>query len=123
MFVGSLIAVPWLVVHIPADYFLRRRRLLDRWQPRHARLRVVLLIAKNAIGVVLLLAGAAMLILPGQGLLTILAGLMVLDFPGKFAIETWLVQRRPLNRSINWMRRRAGRPPLELPPPAVKDSD
>ena len=93
MFVGSLIAVPWLVVHIPADYFLRRRRLLDRWQPRHARLRVVLLIAKNAIGVVLLLAGAAMLILPGQGLLTILAGLMVLDFPGKFAIETWLVQR------------------------------
>ena len=35
MFVGSLIAVPWLVMRIPTDYFVRRRHFVDRWQPRH----------------------------------------------------------------------------------------
>ena len=115
VFVGSLLAVPWVVIRIPADYFHSRRRFVDRWQPRHPWMRKALLVLKNALGGVLILAGAAMLVLPGQGLLTIFVGLMILDFPGKFALERWLVRKAPVIRTINWMRRRAGRPPLELP--------
>ena len=116
MFAGSLIAVPWLVVRIPSDYFILRRRLIDHWHPRWPWMRGAALALKNVFGCVLILAGVAMLILPGQGLLTIFVGLMILDIPGKFAVESWLVRRRPLLRTINWVRRKAGRPPLELPP-------
>ncbi|NLF06711.1 MAG: hypothetical protein GX594_01865 [Pirellulaceae bacterium] len=123
MFVGSLIAVPWLVVRIPSDYFVNRRRFLDRWQPRYPWLRIALVTAKNIFGIILILAGVAMGFLPGPGLLTFIAGVTLVDFPGKFAFESWLVRRRPLLSTINRMRRRAGRTPLELPPPAVKDSD
>ena len=115
MLLGSLIAVPWLVVRIPSDYFLGRRHFVDRWRPRHPWLRMALLASKNTFGGVLVLAGVAMLILPGQGILTIFVGLMFLDFPGKLALERWLVNKPPVIRAINWMRTKAGRPPLEMP--------
>jgi hypothetical protein len=115
MFVGSILVVPWLVIHIPTDYFLRQRHYADRWTPRHPVLRIVFLAAKNSIGGVLLLAGLVMLVTPGQGVLTILVGLLFLDFPGKFASERWLIARPPVFRAVNWMRAKAGRPALELP--------
>ena len=116
MFVGSLTAIPWLAVRIPADYFARRQHLLaDRLQPLHPVLRWLLLSLKNALGVVLVLAGVAMLVLPGQGILTILMGLMMLDFPGKFTLELRLVRQPLVIGAINWIRVKAGRPPLELP--------
>jgi hypothetical protein len=117
MFVGSLVAAPWLVTRIPADYFLRRRRLVDSFRRRHPLLRAALLAAKNLCGVVLVLAGVAMLVLPGQGILTILVGLMCIDFPGKFALEQWLVRRPGVLKAINWVRAKTHHPPLELPEP------
>lgn len=115
LFVGSLAAVPWLVVRIPPDYFVQRRRLSDRLRRHHPLLRWTLLAAKNLCGSVLILAGVAMLFLPGQGILTILVGLICLDFPGKFALERRLVRQRPVIAAINWIRTKAGHPPLELP--------
>jgi hypothetical protein len=115
MFVGSLLAVPWLVLRIPADYFLRQRHYADRWKPRHPLLRIGFLAIKNLIGLVLVLAGVAMLVLPGQGILTILVGLIFLDFPGKFALERWLARQPPVRHALNWIRAKAGRPPLEMP--------
>jgi hypothetical protein len=115
MFCGSLLAVPWLVARIPTDYFLRPHRYADRWQPRHPVLRIVFLVTKNLIGVVLVLAGVAMLVLPGQGILTIVVGLLFLDFPGKRALELRSVRQRHVLAAINWIRAKAGRPPLELP--------
>lgn len=115
MFVGSLLAIPWLVVRIPADYFVRRQHFVDRWQPRHPLLRIALLALKNSCGIVLVAAGVAMLVLPGQGILTILVGLMFLDFPGKLRLERRLAQQPAVMAAINWMRAKAGRPPLEVP--------
>lgn len=117
MFVGSLLAVPWLVVRIPADYFVRHRHqhLVDRWQSRHPLVRITLLALKNCLGSLLVLAGIAMLVLPGQGILTILVGLLFLDFPGKLALERRLVCHAPVRRAMNWIRLKAHRPPLVLP--------
>jgi hypothetical protein len=60
-------------------------------------------------------AGLVMLVVPGQGLLTLAVGLMLMDFPGKFRLERWLATRGPVWRSLNWLRKRARRPPLERP--------
>jgi hypothetical protein len=114
MFVGTLVVVPWLVIRLPADYFSDRKRRRIPWADQHEIVRGMLLIAKNATGCIFIVAGVAMLVLPGQGLLTIAMGIVLLDFPGKYRLERWLITRRYVLRSINWLRRRAGRQPLDL---------
>jgi hypothetical protein len=109
------IAVGWIVLQLPPDYFNRKnRRPLQSWTS-NPLLRMLLLVAKNLLGAVLIIAGIAMLVLPGQGLLTIVVGLVLIDFPGKFRLERWLATRRPVWRSLNWLRRRARRPELQRP--------
>ena len=51
---------------------------------------------------------------PGQGLLTIFMGVMLIDFPGKHRFERWLVSRRVILAAANRLRAKAGRPPLEV---------
>ena len=82
------------------------------WADRHPVIRWLLLTLKNLAGVVFVLLGIAMLVLPGQGLLTILIGIIFLNFPGKYRFERWLIQRGPVHRTVDWLRRRAGRKPL-----------
>jgi hypothetical protein len=114
-FAGTLAAVPWMVVRIPADYFSRPRRRASFPPGRHPVLRLAWLLAKNLLGCVFVLAGAVMLFLPGQGVLTMLIGVLLLDFPGKFRFERWLVTLPAVARTIAWLRRRAGAPPLASP--------
>ena len=111
MLIVSLIAVPWVVLRLPADYYSRHLPR-PRLSTLPAALRLPLLLLKNAVGGVLLLAGIAMLFLPGQGVLTLLLALALLDFPGKLRAERWLVSRPAVFAALNWLRRRGGRPPL-----------
>jgi hypothetical protein len=109
------IAVAWAIVRLPEDYFVnKRRKPLESWQHRPV-LRSTLLVAKNVVGIVLLVAGVVMLLAPGQGLLTIVAGLILVDFPYKFLLERQLATQRHVWRSINWIRKRFGRSPLQRP--------
>lgn len=122
LFAGSLavllltpLVASWVIVRLPADYFQQEeRRPLKSWE-KYPVLRWMLLIAKNLLGVVLLLAGLLMLVAPGQGLLTIVMALVLIDFPGKFRLQQWLVTRRGVWRSLNWLRKRAHKPELKRP--------
>ncbi len=71
-FVGTLVVIPVLVVRIPADYFVRPRQRATPELSARALWRLVGLILKNGVGLVFVLAGLAMLVLPGQGLLCLL---------------------------------------------------
>ena len=53
---------------------------------------------------------------PGQGLLTMLVGLVLLDIPGKRRLELKLVSRPRVVRAINRLRKRFSRPPLLTTP-------
>ena len=114
VFVGSLLATPALVIRIRPDYFAQDERLPSRWASQHSVVREMLRIGKNVLGCVFVLAGIAMLVLPGQGLLTLLVGFLMVEFPGKYRFEKWLVGRRYVLRPINWLRQRAGRSPLHV---------
>jgi len=110
-FVGSVIAIPWILIRLPQDYFCEshpRTWLKDH----HPVLRLIALAVKNFAGWLLLLGGIAMLVLPGQGLLTILIGVSLMDFPGKRAIERKLISRPLILQAINRIRQRFDRPPL-----------
>lgn len=114
MLIASLILTPWLLIRIPADYFLLEKpHLWTRLKHSSPGFRFILLI-KNALGVLCIGAGLLMLVLPGQGLLTILAGIFLLDFHGKKELERRLISRPKVLKTINWLRSRSGRPELDL---------
>jgi hypothetical protein len=114
LFIGTLAAVPWLIARIPPDYFAHDRRHKAPWAGKRPLRRLLLLIGKNLLGCLAILAGVAMLVLPGQGLLAILLGIMLLDFPGKYKMERRIVSWKPVLRTINRLRRRSGREPLKM---------
>lgn len=114
LFVLSVVGVPWFIARVPADYFTRHERGdLRMTAVRQPAWRVALRVIKNVLGVMVLFAGVAMLVLPGQGLLTILASLFLLDFPGKRRLQRRIVASGPVFRALNRLRERAGRAPLE----------
>jgi hypothetical protein len=115
MLVVSAVTVPWVLVRLPADYFVSRRPLPPELARRHPVIRWALRVLKNLAGLVLLFAGLLMTVTPGQGLLGILLGLSLMEFPGKRRLERWLILRPPVHKAINWLRRKGGAPPLVLP--------
>ena len=111
LFIVSLAVIPWLVTKIPADYFHEERRRRDALIERSLPLQL-LLGFKNLCGFLLILLGLVMLVLPGQGILTIVIGLFLMNFPGKYRLERSLVSRPKVLDSLNWIRAKAEKPPL-----------
>lgn len=113
-FVGTLIAIPIAIINMPADFFLPSHLHHNPHKPL-SPLHWLGRLGKNVLGLLILLMGFLMLFLPGQGLLTMLLGVSLIDFPGKRALELRLVHRPSIQQSINWIRQRANKPPLQLP--------
>ena len=111
-FVGSLVAVPWLIGRMRADYFLTHWQVVQARHRRHPALALTVFLVRNALGLLLVAAGLAMLFLPGQGLLTVLIGVCVMDFPGKRGLLQRLVRGPKVQRTLNWIRRKRGKEPF-----------
>ncbi|MDX1964186.1 MAG: PGPGW domain-containing protein [Pirellulales bacterium] len=111
---AGLAAVQWLLVRIPRDYFTRAApppspataSPASRWGWWFVR---------NVLGLLLLVAGIAMLILPGPGIIAMLLSLTLLDFPGRRTLERYLFRQRLVHRSMNSLRKKYGVEPLEIP--------
>lgn len=115
--IATVLLVPVLIKRIPVDYFShsRRHRLVS--SSRYPALNFAFTSAKNLLGATLVLLGLLMLLAPGQGLITLLVGLMIMNYPGKFVLERWLMRRPHVFSAVNWLRIRHGQPPLEPPDP------
>ncbi len=114
--ISSMVMIPWLIVRLPADFFIRDERAIPYLTAGHPAFRVFLIAAKNVLGITFIIAGVVMLVIPGQGILTIIVGLMLTSFPGKRRIVHWIVSKKAVIRGINALRRRAGREPVKLSP-------
>jgi hypothetical protein len=114
-FSGSLAVISFILVRVPSTYF-QESHPRDFWVERHAVIRWAGVIGKNLLGTVLVLLGVLMSIpgVPGQGILTILLGVMLLDFPGKRQLELKLVSRPMILEKINRLRDKFSKPPLVL---------
>ncbi len=111
-FAISIVLVPWLIGLLPADYFIRKKRSPLNPHILHRASRFLLAVLRNMFGAFLLLAGFAMLFLPGQGILTLLLGLTMVDFPGKHETVERLVHRPLVQQGLNWIRAKTNRPPF-----------
>jgi hypothetical protein len=113
--VVTLVVATVVVIRLPPEYFaeddaIHAARAATWHSPRG--------LARNALGVLLIVAGLAMSVpgVPGQGLLTVLIGLMLVDFPGRRRLEKALARRPAILATMNRLRARFGHPPLAPPP-------
>lgn len=113
VFIISLLCLPWLVAKIPEDYFVPKKRKPTNWKSQRPVVRLLTLIGKNLLGISLILAGLLMLFLPGQGILTLVTGLLLTDYPGKFRLERRIVSTPAILNGLNWLRAKTKKPPLK----------
>ena len=113
LFFGTLIAVPVIIVSLPHDLLKRGdqsagKQWLNLWYLPYV-------ITKNVFGFIVLIAGIVMLVLPGQGLITIFLGLALINFPGKRKLIRRLLSQKRIYMAITRLRAKFNKPPLELP--------
>lgn len=107
-------AIPLAVlIRLPPDYFAasRAQGFQKSGHPIYYWAGIVF---RNLLGATLVVLGVVLTVpgIPGQGPLTVLAGVLLLDFPGKRELLFKLFSRPHLLRSINRLRARFSRPPL-----------
>ena len=96
-FIITLTVIPWLILQIPEDYFTEEKRHPLLNEMHHPVVKIILLILKN-------LAGAFFLLL----------GIVLIDFPGKYKLQRWFVQHKSILHSVNWLRKKGNRPPIQI---------
>ncbi len=110
VFVVSLLLTPFLLGRIPQDYFIHtNQHKVEIKHPGH----LIVVIIRTLIGFVLLIAGIIMLVTPGQGVISILLGLFLMEFPGKRKLELKLINHEPTFKALSWLRSKANKPPFD----------
>ena len=107
--------VSFILVKLPADHFSKKRKTKFWAGPRPA-IHAAKVIGKNIGGILLVALGIVLSLpgVPGQGLLTVLLGIMLLDFPGRHRLEQKLLSKPSIVNTINRLRERFDKPPLQL---------
>lgn len=111
-FLATLTSAILIVYYLPHDHFIPTRKAAELNGKSSVFFRIIIMPIKNILGICLLLLGLLLLVLPGQGLITILIAVLLLDFPGKQALKFKLVANMQVRRSLNWMRVVLGKDPF-----------
>lgn len=101
LFVVGILVLPGVIARLPKDFFSRKDHNPPLWL--------------NIVGWVLIVAGVAMMILPGPGAVAVLAGVVLADFPGKRRFLRWFLAQGSILKQLNRIRKKRGEPPLQKP--------
>ncbi len=110
IFIISLFLIPYLLGLMPLNYFLKNSE--NKLKIRRP-FNLMKLILKTLTGFILLIIGIIMLVTPGQGLISILLGLFLMEFPGKRQLELKLINHNLTFKTLNWLRSKANKPPFK----------
>lgn len=110
LLLATVLATPFLLARMPANYFARTPQ-----QSTRTPLRVLIAIVRTVLGVVLIMTGILMIFTPGPGLVALVLGLSLCDFPGKHRLLQRLVSHPSVFNALNWVRARADKPPFLQP--------
>ena len=105
IFIATLVITPFIVAALPDNYFEQKKRPKPLYKPLSLNWLTKKLL-KNVLGITLLLSGIVMLILPGQGIATLIIGLLLIDYPGKYQLEKKIISYPVILNGINWLRRK-----------------
>jgi len=115
MFAGSLGGLALMVVKLPAEHFVREHTRRPIIPIRNQAARICYQVVKNGVGIFFIFAGLVMLVLPGQGLIALVLGISLTDFPGRHRLVRAIIRKKRVLRSANWFRAKFDRPPLKSP--------
>lgn len=102
----SIVCIPLLVARLPRNFFQLTAKS-NRSNVRKFTLRnAILSLLRNITGFALLLAGIAMLFLPGQGIITIIIALATMSFPLKNELIYKLTRKHSVQQALDWMRKK-----------------
>lgn len=116
--IAYFIFISYIITKLDKRYFIRRQLseedgiIPPHLTSMHSNRTKLLKMAKMLVGVSFLLIGLVMLVLPGQGLITMLIGFSLLPFPGKNKMEQNILSRKSVRSSLNWIRIKANKDPF-----------
>jgi hypothetical protein len=116
--IAYFIFISYIITQLDKRYFIPRQISdVDVSAPAHLtsvnrNLTKLVKMAKILVGVSFLLIGLVMLVLPGQGLITMLIGFSLLPFPGKNKVEQNILSLKSVRSSLNWIRIKANKEPF-----------
>lgn len=99
--IAGIAVAPSVIARLPVDFFTRRNHKSSLWL--------------NITGWVLIVAGIAMMILPGPGAMVLLVGIVFADFPGKRRFLLWVLSMGTIFARLNRIRAKRGKRPLKKP--------
>jgi hypothetical protein len=112
--VAAAIVIPWLIVRMPEDFFSHPQRY--NWLGRKpASVRIPIRILKNLLAIALVIVGIVLFLTPASGLFPILLGVVLADVPGKLKLQRWILCRKTVRKSMNWLRGKFQRRPVQMP--------
>jgi hypothetical protein len=119
--VGGVVVIGVVLVKLPASYF-GDATVHQPSSKTHPLARWTAVFLKNLLGAALVVLGLVMSVpgIPGPGIITILLGLMLLDFADKRRWASWVISRPPILRMANGLRRKYGQPPFAMPPAPIR---
>ncbi len=106
LLLATLFATPWLLARLPADYFSREQPL--KYAERSVRSAFVFVL-RNVAGVLIFLFGVLLIVTPGPGLVFMVIGLIICDFPKKHRLMQAFVSKPSVLSALNWARKKSGR--------------
>lgn len=113
-----LLVIGYFITHMDKRYFVQNKNTVDEaivsplLTSMSRSVNNLFKMLKILVGVFLLVCGIAMLVLPGQGLITMVIGLSLIPFPGKHKLEQNLLSRQSVRTSLNWIRIKANKDPF-----------
>ncbi len=110
-FIVSILFCTLSIAYLPSDYFLLKRQVNP---VKYPVLHLALKVLKNLLAVVLIVVGFIQIPLPGQGVLTMLIGIVISDIPGKRRLERRIIRLPSVLSTANGIRSRFRRPLLVL---------
>ncbi|AUX19953.1 hypothetical protein SOCEGT47_004100 [Sorangium cellulosum] len=110
---ASMVVMTIVVIRLPEDY-LERTENPPFLPGCPAWVRAAARVGKNVLGAVLVVLGVVLALpgVPGQGVLTMVIGVMLLDIPGKRRLEQRVLAAPKVHAAVNRVRARFRRPPL-----------
>jgi hypothetical protein len=112
--VAAAIIIPWLIVRMPEDFFSHPQRY--NWLGRKpASVRIPIRVLKNLLAIALVIVGIVLFLTPASGLFPILLGVVLADVPGKLKLQRWILCRKTVRKSMNWLRGKFHRRPVQMP--------
>ncbi len=106
-FIVSILFCTLVIAYLPSDYFLPTGQSS---RIKHPVLRIGFKCLKNLFAMLLVIVGIIQIPLPGQGVLTILIGIIISDLPGKRRVERRIIRLPAILATANGIRSRFKRP-------------